>query len=106
VSVFAFEHYRRNVEGGKPEYNRRIETWQDEALSAPPLAFFQKGQKFAGPVFNSRINCQMCWNASAYWHVRQYRWSRSTAHTELEPCSWTFGFQFIFIRDTWWSMCR
>lgn len=32
VTTYAFEHYRRNIDGGKPEYNRRIETWEQDAL--------------------------------------------------------------------------
>ena len=71
MSVYAFEHYRRNVEGGKPEYNRKVETWQEEALSAPGVDYFMPGKKFSGPVFNARISCQMCWNATAYYDAYQ-----------------------------------
>lgn len=34
----AIQHYGRGVAGGKPTYNLRIETWQEEALIAEPLA--------------------------------------------------------------------
>jgi len=86
VSVYAFEHYRRNVVGGKPEYNLLIETWQDEALYAPQIQSWQPGRKFAGPVFHARINCQKCWNVTAYYDVRSLPCARSWTP---RPIAWS-----------------
>eukprot|EP00040_Diaphanoeca_grandis_P032174 m.194510 g.194510 ORF g.194510 m.194510 type:complete len:410 (+) comp32532_c0_seq1:264-1493(+) len=56
VDTFAFEHYGRGVDGGKPEYNLVLHSWRDEILFSPKPAIFQKKQ----------VVCHICWNISAY----------------------------------------
>lgn len=56
VSRYAFEHYGRGVEGGKPEYNRKVESWRDQTLYASRIEYFRMNQ----------VNCQRCWNISQY----------------------------------------
>eukprot|EP00037_Helgoeca_nana_P017264 m.163498 g.163498 ORF g.163498 m.163498 type:complete len:404 (+) comp23911_c1_seq3:255-1466(+) len=55
----AIQHYGRGVAGGKPTYNLRLESWQEEALIAEPLAM----HRFWGS------NCQLCYNLTAYKEV-------------------------------------
>eukprot|EP00040_Diaphanoeca_grandis_P021768 m.116250 g.116250 ORF g.116250 m.116250 type:complete len:437 (+) comp28489_c0_seq1:160-1470(+) len=56
VTKYAFEHYSRGVDGGKPEYRQSdVLGWQQQKLYEEQLQ-----------VFADYRNCEFCWNASAY----------------------------------------
>jgi len=56
VTKYAFEHYSRGVDGGKPEYRQgEVEGWQSQRLYEEPLK-----------VFSDYRNCEFCWNITEY----------------------------------------
>eukprot|EP00040_Diaphanoeca_grandis_P005053 m.31141 g.31141 ORF g.31141 m.31141 type:complete len:376 (-) comp16404_c1_seq1:200-1327(-) len=67
VEKFAFEHYLRNHEGGKPEYLRTIDTWEDEKLYGSSIGMFNAKSK--NQTFHHQMRCQLCWNVTEYYET-------------------------------------
>lgn len=92
VTQFAFEHYLRNHPGGKPEYNREIETWEEQTLYAGSLSMFN--QKSKNQTFHKQARCQLCWNVTEYYETfNSYKCANPIpvhAYTDEEKKRW-FG---------------
>ena len=52
---WAFEHYGRGVQGGKPEYNRKLKDGQSSLYTSGPALYLSNG-----------LNCQLCWDPQEF----------------------------------------
>jgi hypothetical protein len=69
---FSFEHYGRGVQGGKPEYNRKMQPGDEQLYSNAPADYISKG-----------INCQLCWDPNIF--VEKFGQKEASACASLLP---------------------
>ena len=73
--TWAFEHYGRGVQGGKPEYKRKLKEGQSALYGPAPQQFVSKG-----------LNCQLCWDPKEFETKFGAEEAQQCANMNPVPC--------------------